>query len=280
MLRERCTLIDDELGRLEIAWLEAGDPQADRTVLCVHGLTRNAHDFDRLAERLSRRARVISIDVPGRGRSSWLSEPTGYAVPHYARQIHAFLARLDIEEVDWIGTSMGGLVAMALAAGDRLPYRSLVLNDIGPFVPRSALAMIRDYLGLDLAFPSIEAVDAHLRLVHAPFGPLTDEQWRHLAVHSARADGDQFRLHYDPAIRVPFTEAAESDIDIWPLYDQIDRPTLLLRGADSLILPEATAQAMRERGPGCELVTFEDVGHAPALMAEDQIEPIAEFLDL
>ncbi|MEZ5835512.1 MAG: alpha/beta hydrolase [Geminicoccaceae bacterium] len=279
-MRERETLIEDDEFPVRLGWLEYGDPSSSRTVLCVHGLTRNAHDFDMLAQALSTKARVIALDVAGRGRSSWLDDKSGYDVPIYARHILGFLERERLGPVDWIGTSMGGLIAMAVAGLGQHPFRSLVLNDIGPFVPKKALEMIRDYLGLDLSFPSIDAVEQHLRFIHASFGPLTDEQWHHLAVHSARADGAVFRLHYDPEIRQPFAEAAMADIDVWSQYDSIRCPALLLRGADSVLLLEDTAREMAGRGPRVDIATFAGVGHAPALMADDQIACIRRFLDL
>ena len=278
-MRECEAVIEDEQGALRIAWLEHGDPKNRNVALCVHGLTRNAHDFDMLAGDLAKDRWVLAVDVVGRGRSTWLADPLGYDVPHYARHILAWLDSLGIEQVDWIGTSMGGLIA--LAAAERRPeiFRSLLLNDIGPFVPQSAMAMIRDYLGLDLSFASVAEIEAHLRLIHKPFGPLTDGQWAHLAEHSAARRDNAWRLHYDPAIREAFAVAAETDIDVWPLYDALSCPTLVIRGAESLLLDDATASAMVERGPRARLVEFAGVGHAPALMAEDQIAVVRRFIE-
>ncbi len=213
-----------DFGDLHLGFTDWGDPEAGRTILCVHGLTRNARDFDTLAERLAGAARVICVDVAGRGLSDWLPDPKGYEVDVYAAQIRRLLERLGLERVDWIGTSMGGLIGMAVAAAEKSPIGRLVLNDIGPFVPAVALGYIRAYLGLDLSFPTIAALEQHLRQVHAGFGALTDAQWRHLALSSARRDGKVWRLHYDPRIRVPFAEAADADIDMWASWDRIDLP--------------------------------------------------------
>jgi len=250
-------------------------------VVCVHGLTRNARDFDALARALSDRARVLCVDVAGRGRSDWLADPAEYRVDVYARHLLRLLELEGARRVDWVGTSMGGLIGMAIAAGERSPIERLVLNDIGPFVPKEALGFIGSYLGLDLLFPTVEALEQHLRLIHAPFGPLTDEEWAHLARHSSRAlpEGG-VRLVYDPAIRVPFDTAAAEDMDVWPLYDRIACPTLVLRGTESRLLLPETAEEMTRRGPKARLVTFPGVGHAPALMAADQIEAVRGFLDL
>lgn len=271
--------LDGPHAAVELAYVEWGEPGAEQVVLCVHGLTRNARDFDHLASALAAKgARVLAVDMVGRGRSSWLDDPKGYAIPAYASHLARFCELLALPPVDWIGTSMGGLIGMALAASERPPLRRLVLNDVGPFVPKLALAQIKLYLGLDLVFADLAALERHLRQIHAPFGPLSDAQWQHLAEHSARRDETGWRLHYDPAIRVPYQDLAGEDLDLWPLWDQIRCPTLVLRGADSVLLTAATADEMARRGPGATVQTFTGVGHAPALMAPDQIALIERWL--
>lgn len=271
--------LGEEFGNLRLGYVEWGDPEAARAILCVHGLTRNARDFDVLARALAERGhRVVCVDVAGRGLSDWLADPKQYDVEVYARHLRRFVERLGLERVDWVGTSMGGLVGMAVAAGEASPIARLVLNDVGPFIPGAALAPIKAYLGLDLSFATLAELEQHLRFVHAPFGALTDEQWRHLALHSARRDGTRWRLHYDPAIRVPFLEWEVQDTESWERWDTIACPTLVVRGADSLLLDVATAEAMMRRGPRARLVTVAGAGHAPMLMSPDQIEPIAAFL--
>jgi pimeloyl-ACP methyl ester carboxylesterase len=265
--------LDDQV---ELAYAEWG--AGERVVLCIHGLTRNALDFDVLAAALARTGRrVIAIDMVGRGGSSWLADPHGYNVLNYVGHIGRFCAQLGIAPTDWVGTSMGGLIGM-VAAQSPTVIRRLVLNDVGPFVAKEALAMIAFYVGITPKLESFEAVERYLRQIHSGFGPLTDEQWRHLATHSARRDGAQWKLHYDPKISIAHAEGAKADIDLWPLWDSIKVPTLLLRGETSRILDAATAQRMTETGPRAKLVTFAGVGHAPALMAEDQIEAIERFL--
>ena len=279
-MRQATVEIGDGTAPLRLAFTDWGPPAAERTVVCVHGLTRNSRDFDTLAQRLTRRARVLCFDVAGRGGSGWLVDPARYAVPIYCQHLRLALRRLGIEACDWVGTSMGGLIGMGLASLPGTPIRRLVLNDVGPVVPKAALEVIERYLGLDIAFPDLGALELHLRQIHAAFGRLTDAQWRHLAIHSGRAEGGSWRLHYDPRIREPFVGAGLADIEIWPVYDAIACPTLLIRGADSLLLSADTAQAMAERGPKAKLVTFAGAGHAPALMADDQIEAIAGWLAL
>ena len=264
---------------VQLGIVEWGEPGARRTVVCVHGLTRNARDFDALAEALAARgARVLAVDVVGRGRSSWLADKRAYTVPTYAAQLARLLELLGLEAVDWVGTSMGGLIGMALAAAPGTRIRRLVLNDVGPFVPRAALEVIRDYVGQDPLFATLEEAEAYLRRVHAPFGRLTDAQWRHLAEHSVRATPEGLRLHYDPGIRVPYEAQATADIELWSVWDAIGAPTLVLRGALSTLLLEETARAMLRRGPECEVLTFPGCGHAPALLEPSQIEPVAAWL--
>lgn len=253
-----------------------------RTVVCVHGLTRNSRDFDHLAGTLvsgpAPAERVVCPDIVGRGQSDWLSDPVAYGYPQYLADMTALIARLDVEAVDWIGTSMGGLIGMSLAALPKSPIRCLILNDIGPVISKTSLQRIADYVGLDYRFSSTEALEKHLRKIHAPFGPLTDAQWQHMARHSQRRlDDGNLSLAYDPAI-VENVKRGVADIDLWALWDRITCPVLILRGAESDILSAETAQLMTERGPKGELITFAGVGHAPALMAHDQVDIVIEWL--
>ena len=280
-MQQKSLSLGSDFADLELAYLDWGEQGASRTVVCVHGLTRNAHDFDVLAAALAARdCRVVAIDVAGRGCSGWLADPSRYEVPVYAAHLARFLDLLGLRDVDWIGTSMGGLIGMALAAGDTPPMTRLVVNDIGPFVADATLAQIRGYLGLDLVFKGMAELEAHLRLIHASFGQLTDAQWGALALHSSRATPEGLRLHYDPAIREPFIAAAEGNIDLWQLWDRIRCPTLVLHGAESVLLTGDVLDQMRQRGPAIEVVTFAGVGHAPALMSADQIAVIERWLEL
>jgi pimeloyl-ACP methyl ester carboxylesterase len=262
-----------------IAYTEWGEQSAGRVAICCHGLTRNGRDFDFLAKRLAAMGmRVICPDVAGRGRSEWLRDPADYSYPQYLADMTALIAEIGAAKVDWIGTSMGGLIGMFLAAAPDTPIRSLILNDIGPVVPRSALERIAGYVGSDARFASLEELEAQLRQIHAPFGPLTDDQWTHLAAygHRRRDDGG-YGLAYDPAIAVNVRQGVQ-DWDFWPAWDQIACPVLVLRGAESDLLSAATALEMTRRGPKAECVTFPGIGHAPALMAEDQIDIVAAWL--
>ncbi len=265
-------------GDYGLSYAEWGRPGASRAIICVHGLTRNGRDFDHLATVLQDHARVICPDIVGRGLSDPLANPEHYALPTYVAHIRQMLDKLDLREVDWVGTSMGGLIGMGVAASGA-PIRRLVLNDIGPFIPKAALERINMYLGLSLSFATLEALEAHLREIHAGFGPLSDAEWRHLAEHSAsRREDGTFRLSYDQRLGEPMKRGPIEDVDLWPVWEQISCPVLVLRGAESDLLLAATAEEMTRRGPGAEVVEIDGTGHAPALMAKDQIEIVRDWL--
>lgn len=265
-------------GFHRVAYTEWGDPANPRVVICCHGLTRNGRDFDALATDLARDFRVICPDIVGRGLSDWLRDPLHYAYPQYCADMNVLIARLGVDEVYWVGTSMGGLIGMTLASQAGSPIRRFVINDVGPFVPKAALQRIADYVGLDNRFSSLGAVETHLRKVLAPFGPLSDVQWRHLVAHGhrQRADGT-FGLAYDPAI-VNNVKLGVQDWNLWSLWDRVACPTLIIRGAQSDLLLAQTAEEMTRRGPEAQLVTWDGMGHAPALMAPDQIAFIRQWL--
>jgi pimeloyl-ACP methyl ester carboxylesterase len=255
--------------------------KAARVIVCVHGLTRNARDFDLLAATLSQRlqARIICPDIVGRGDSAWLADPQFYGYPQYLADMNALIARLDVERLDWVGTSMGGLIGMQLAAQPHSPIRKLVINDVGPFIPKQALERIASYVGQAPPLPNQAAVMRYLQDKMASFGNLSPAQWEHLARHGASLQPDgSYRLAYDPAIATIFSGAAIADVDLWPLWAALRQPTLLLRGAQSDLLLEETALRMTQEGPKARLHTVADAGHAPALMADDQIGAIGDFL--
>ncbi len=265
-------------GFHRVAYYEWGDPGNDRVVVCVHGLSRNGRDFDVLGETLADTHRVLAIDVPGRGASQWLADAHDYVFPTYLTALTALIARSGAERVGWVGTSLGGLLGIVLAAQPGSPIARLVVNDVGPAIEPTALARIREYVGLDPTFASYADADAYIRAVSAPFGALTDAQWDHLTRTSVaqRADG-RWGLKYDPGIAVPFREAAAPP-DLWPLWDAIRCPTLVLRGVESDLLAAATAAEMARRGPRPRIVEFAGVGHAPMLLTPDQYAPVVAFL--
>ena len=267
-------------GPHRMAYLTWGNERPDKTVVCAHGLTGNARDFDVLAESLAERGfQVVCPDVVGRGASDRLADPDGYGLRQYTADMTCLVERLRVGGVDWIGTSMGGLIGMSLAAASGTPVRRLVINDIGPFVPAAALQRLDAYLGGDPVFDDLRAAEGWLREVRAPFGSLSDEQWRRMTELTVRRDGGAYRLRYDPAIAIPFRRSAGRDLDLWPLWDRITCPVLVLRGERSDLLRAETAAEMAARGPRAEVVEIRGCGHAPALLDEDQIEPILRWLE-
>lgn len=277
-MRERSYLSLGVHGFHRVAYTEWGAADEARVAICAHGLTRNGRDFDFLAHALEDRYRIACPDLPGRGKSHWFAVHGDYRPPVYLSDMAALIARMDVPEIDWIGTSLGGILGMTLAAQPNTPIRKLVVNDVGAFIERAAISRICSYVGQDPSFRSLEALEAYLREVHAPFGPLTDAQWRHLAIHSARRDeaAEVWRLHYDPELAAPLKEGFVEDL--WPLWEAITCPVLIVRGAESDILLHETAEEMLTRGPEAELIELPGIGHAPMLMDPDQIAVVRDWL--
>jgi len=279
----------DSTGLHRMAYWEWAGPSADAPVLvCAHGLSRQGRDFDALARVMSERYRVVCPDVVGRGRSDWLRQPAGYQIPAYVSDMVTLLARLDVEQVDWVGTSMGGLIGMGLASlprpeGVPSPVRRLVLNDVGPAIRFEALQRIGSYLGKPARFESLAEGAAYLRSISEGFGPHSDVEWLALSTPLFREDGGQWKLHYDPAIALPFAAvtpeiAAAGEAALWAAYEALHCPTLLIRGAESDLLGADTARQMTERGPRARLVELPGIGHAPTLIHADQIAIVRDFL--
>ncbi len=279
-MRERSVLCAHPGGLHRMAYTEWGDPRNSKVAICVHGLTRNSRDFDFLAEALAQDYRVICPDVVGRGRSEWLPDKSLYGFPQYVADMVTLLARIDCESVHWVGTSMGGLIGMFLASIDKSPISRLVLNDVGPLIVGESLQRIAEYVGNAPRFPSYAAAEAYVRLVSAPFGQLTDAQWRHLTEYCVRqADDGKWEMVYDPGIAEPFRAAfVFADVDLWPVYDAIRCPTLVIRGAESDLLTRETWQDMARRGPRATLAEIAEVGHAPVLFDAEQIAVVHKFL--
>ena len=266
-----------------LAYWEWGDAANPRVLVCVHGLSRQGRDFDTLARSLCGHYRVVCPDVVGRGRSDRLANPVGYQVPQYNAAMVTLLARLNASSVDWVGTSMGGLIGLGVAALPGSPLRRLVLNDVGPTIEPASLLRIGSYLGRPSRWPSLDAAADALLAISAGFGPHAREQWLALTEPQLVADGDNLVPRCDPAIAVPFLAATPDTARagqalLWQAYDSLTLPTLLLRGADSDLLSHATAQAMTGRGPCARLVEFAGVGHAPTLVAPAQVQVVGEFL--
>ena len=266
-------------GFHRVHYTEWGDPDNPKVLVCVHGLTRTGRDFDFLAAALEQEYRVICPDVVGRGESDWLPDKSDYTNLLYVSDIATLLARLDAERVDWIGTSMGGLIGIVLASFPGSPIHKLVINDVGPRIPAAGLQRIATYIAQLITFSSIEKMEKAMRLAAPAFGNLSDEQWRLMTLHSARQLEDgRYTFAYDPGIAENFKNLDMKDIDLWSLWDAIRCPTLVLRGAYSDVLDHADAVAMTERGPKAKLFEFPGMGHAPALMADEQIAVVRDWL--
>ena len=267
-------------GLHRMAYTEWGDPQNPRVLICVHALTRNCRDFDFLARAMASHYRVVCPDVAGRGLSEWLKHPAGYAVPNYVADMVTLIARLDVVTVDWVGTSMGGLIGMALASMDGSPINRLVLSDVGPEITTESIQRIATYVGTDPHWHTYAEAEAFVRAVSAPFGVLSDAQWAHLTEHCVRQESDgRWAFRYDPKIAEPFKASfGDQPINLWPFYDRVSCPTLVLRGAQSDLLTRDTWQQMGSRGPHAELAEIPDVGHAPMFLNEAQINVARDFL--
>ncbi len=266
-------------GFYRMMYTEWGDPNNSRVLICVHGLTRNRHDFDELARQLADDYRILCPDVPGRGQSDWFEHKADYSYSVYVPQMAALIARSGADSVDWLGTSMGGLIGLFLAAQPRTPIRRLILNDIGPFIPKAGLERIAGYVGNSVTFTTVDEAEQYLRVILAPFGHLSDAHWQQIARHSVRlTENGQLTLHYDLGIAEPLKARELSDVDLWSVWETLRGPVLVLRGAQSDVLTRMDAERMQKCGPKAELVEFEQVGHAPALMNEQQIEVIRRWL--
>lgn len=263
-----------------MAYLEWGDPRNPRALVCVHGLTRCGRDFDDLARTMAQHYRVVCPDVAGRGDSDWLPDPSLYTIGQYVADMVTLVARLDVAEVHWVGTSMGGIIGMALAAHTNTPVTKLVLNDAGAVVSRAALQRIAQFVGYAPVFAGIEEAEAYVRMVSAPFGPHSDDQWRFLTEVVVRRNADgSYRMNYDPLLAEGFRASVpEGDLELWPLYDAVRCPTLVVRGESSDLLTRETSVQMAQRGPRPRVVEIPGVGHAPTLLHAEQIDVVSEFL--
>jgi pimeloyl-ACP methyl ester carboxylesterase len=281
----------DTQGQHRMAYWQWGDANSDHVIICAHGLSRQGRDFNVLAQALCDAApgelRVVCPDVVGRGKSDWLKDPMGYQIPQYAADMLALINQLQPKTLDWVGTSMGGLIGMVVSGQPDLPLpvpvRKLILNDVGPAIEWLAIKRIGQYLGKAAEFDSIQQAADAMWAVSTSFGPHTKEQWLALSQAMVKPSGTGFVLHYDPAIAIPFASATEESTKqgeamLWALYDNIKATTLITRGAQSDLFSSETAQVMTQRGPNAQLVEFQGVGHAPTFIAADQVKAAVDFL--
>ena len=289
-------------GMHRMAYWEWGDPQNDQVLLCVHGLTRNGRDFDVLAARMAQEYRVICPDVVGRGRSDWLINPAFYVIPQYVSDMLTLIARLNPKRLDWVGTSMGGLIGMGLAAGlatsaamrpsrgrfgldapPSLPLGRMVLNDIGPILNDTGLSRISEYVGKNETFDSFEQAVEYVKNVSQGFGPHDEVGWQALTRYVFNQEGEQWVKHYDLRIAEPIAKQDASvlrgaETMLWAGFESLPEPVLVLRGESSDLLTEPGLQEMLQRNVKARGLTFTGVGHAPSLRSDDQVEAVAAFL--
>jgi pimeloyl-ACP methyl ester carboxylesterase len=299
-MRQQSILSLGPEGFHRVAYTDWGDPDNPHVVLCVHGLSRNSRDFDYLADALQNDYRVVCMDVVGRGESAWLEDRSGYSFSTYLADAAAlishvtppvrtgFLRELRTRCLDWVGTSMGGLMGMLLAAKRNTPIGRLVMNDVGPFVPWKGLFRLKGHVGRPRGFGSRRSAEEYIRETFATFGNLTEPQWAHLVEHSLKRHEDgRWYFRFDPAIgewnaqsdpELPIGPEFLRGIDLWTVWNAVNCPTLVLRGADSDVLLAGTVEEMRRRKPATQAVEFEGVGHAPALFDKKQIEAVRAFL--
>lgn len=278
-LRECSVQCQGPHGLHRMAYTEWGDPDNPRVLVCVHGLTRNGRDFDYLAKSLCDEYRVVCPDVVGRGRSDWLGVKSDYGFPLYVSDMVTLIARLNVPTVHWFGTSMGGLIGMALASQPHSPITRMVLNDVGPVVTAASLRRINQYLGTAPVFPTMDEAESYIRMVGATFGDLSDADWSHLTAYSVRPVEGGFGMIYDPGIADVFRQTPLiADVDLWSVYNAIRCPVLAVRGAESDLLERSTLHQMAASGPRAEIVEVPEVGHAPMFMNDEQVSLVREFL--
>ena len=267
-------------GLHRIAYREWGDARNRDVLVCVHGLTRSGRDFDELARALHAQFRIVCPDVAGRGDSDRLADPGLYTWAQYVADMVTLIARLDVEAVHWLGTSMGGFVGMALAAQPGTPVKKLVLNDAGPVIGKASLERIAAYVGQARSFATLEDAEKYVRSIAAPFGPHSDAQWRFLTETWVRRNDDgSWRPHYDTRIAEAYRATMpDKDLEIWHVYDAVRCPTLLVRGEHSDVVSRQTAAEMMRRGPKARVAEIRGVGHAPTLLQPDQIALVRDFL--
>lgn len=266
-------------GLHKLAYIEWGAKDNPNVLICSHGLTRNKHDFDVLAKSLSTLYRVICFDLPGRGESDWLSNKMAYDYNQYTIDALMLIARTGVEKVDWLGTSMGGLLGMALASMQNSPIKKLIVNDVGPHLAKEALMRIAEYVGQQPSFTTSKELGAYIRTVYAGFGELTEDQWNDMLRHGQRRlENGKFTLNYDPDISKVFMDKPLEDINLWPIWEAITQPTLVIQGEDSDLLVSDTANKMVTTGPKAQLITIPNTAHAPGLMNDNDIQLVKDWL--
>ena len=267
-------------GLHHLSYSDWGDQDNPHVLVCAHGLTRNKHDFDLLASRLAPQRRVICFDLPGRGNSDWLTNKLAYDYNQYVIDAMIILSRIGVKQVDWLGTSMGGILGLLISASNKTPIKRLILNDVGPLIPKQALIRIADYVGQQPSFDNTDQLEEYMREIYAGFGNLSDEQWQHILKYGQRhLDNGHFTLNYDPGLSQAFNKKPQEDINLWPIWQSIKQPTLIIRGEHSDLLSSTTVEEMLQSNTKAQQVVIPDAGHAPALMSENEFNIIDQWLN-
>lgn len=272
--------------RHTISYLEWGDKNNKDVLICVHGLTRNALDFEYIGKALSKDFRVIAIDLPGRGKSSWLANKNHYNYNSYVKDVILLLKHLSIDSAGFIGTSMGGIIGMAIASYYPKYINFLVINDVGPELPKKTVKRIEKYVNLDISFTSLYEAKGHMKNIFKHFGIIEEKDWDHITDNSIRlCDDNKYRLSYDPNIlegtslrkAESLAKTNEEFIDLWYLWKKVKCPSLLIHGKNSDILLESTIEKMYLYRD-FDLYEIENAGHAPALIHKNDIEMIHKWV--
>ena len=253
---------------------------SNEVLVMWHGLLRTGRDFDELAMSLSDQYYVLCPDTLGRGQSSWAKDPQQYCIPYYIHLAKALLDQYAIEKCHWLGTSMGGLIGMVLAAEPKKQrLNSLTINDIGPEIPSDALNRILEYTATMPKFNSIAEAECWLRNNYQSFGEAPDSYWQRMASTSVRrCHNGELSLHYDPAIVEQFS-SVDSSASAWDIFAQIKLPTYLFWGKQSDILTKPIVERMLLEMPSLDVTTFNDCGHAPNLTCAKSSQKLRHILN-
>ncbi len=266
-------------GFHRVIYYEWNDNKAVNTLLCVHGMTRVGRDFDYLAQALQSHYQVVCPDMVGRGKSDRFKVRDSYKIEQYLSDLTALIARLNISSLDWLGTSMGGILGMIMAAQPNTPVRRLILNDVGTQMPEGAVKRILGYAGVKIHFPTQEEAENFLRFIYTPFGITEKEHWHHLFQYSLTDDPEGgYTLNYDPQV-VGAAEEKKQLFELWDLWDKIKCPVLVIQGENSDILTDDIISLMRKRGPQFDLIRIPRCGHAPMLIEQKQIMVVKDWLE-
>lgn len=276
----RVNFLKQEVPAHRIAYTEWGKSSDNNIAVCIHGLTRNSRDFDVMAHYLSKNFRVICIDIVGRGKSEWFSSKEYYNYSTYIQDVLELIRSLNLRNINIIGTSMGGIIGYSLAAEHPSLVKSLVLNDIGPFIPRDGLIRIAKYTAERPLFDTFDLAKNYFKDRLKSFGIEGEDNWTNITKNSTYLVNDKYDIAYDPGIATGMNIAPENiaDVDLWHIWNKVNCPMMIIRGEYSDILTEKTSDEMLKSKKNIHMLTIRGVGHAPALMNVEQVSKISDWL--